>query len=156
MTNFDLSTAFVTAGITAIFGLLLFVLQQIIDRYYFEPRQKLKEVIEEIAIALIHYSNLYTNPTNYGTERWDSPMRISYSEASIKTRELASKLKVRSDNIPKFGALIKSVNTISQENINIAYSKLIALSNSYSNEGRSLENADLAEEIRNLLKISLK
>ena len=147
------SETFIIAGITLLGGIFLFILQQIIEKSFFKPLQKQKDTIEDIATLLIQYSSLYTNPTNYGGEHFDNLIRKKYSDASNKTRELASLLKVRSDNIPLYNFWVKIYNIIPRKNIGNAFSKLIGLSNSYGNVGHGIENSDLADEIRNLLKI---
>jgi hypothetical protein len=154
--NLNLSTALITASITLFGGVILFVLQQIIDKFFLRPIQKQKEIIERIAIALIHYANIYTNPINYGAEPWDSPHRKRYNEASNYTRELASILKVRSDNIPLYDFWVKIKGVLPRKNLIEAHYKLIGLSNGYGdiNSG-GIRNTDEANKIRELLKIPI-
>ena len=153
--NFSIATAFITAGITLIGGVILFAIQQVLDKSIFVPLQKQKDTIEDLAIMFIHYASLYANPMNYGGELWDSPHRKLYTEASSKTREFTCVLKVRSDNVPFYNTLTKIGRTVSKKDINQAYLNLMTLSNSYSNVGRGLENSKLVDETRGLLGIPL-
>lgn len=53
---------FVIIFTTVVSGTLVFVVGQIILKFIIEPIHKQKEIIGEIADALIYYANLYTHP----------------------------------------------------------------------------------------------
>lgn len=142
-----------TAAITLIGGIILFIFQHIIIEIFIKPIQKQKEVIENIAISLIHFSNLYTSPVQYGSLPSDNPIRKKYMDAANKVRELAALLKVKSENILLYDKwnIIKYV--LPKQNVEQAFEGLIHLANSFGSEGRGVENSDIADRIRTLLEI---
>lgn len=142
-----------TAAITLIGGIILFIVQYIIIEILIRPIQKQKKVIEDVAIYLIHYSNLYTNPTQYNNTPSDSPIGKKYMDAVNKIRELAALLKVRSDKILIYNFWVKLNYVINRKNIDEAFACLICLSNSFGHENDDVPNNEIAKKIRISLKI---
>ncbi len=148
-----LSSSILTATLTLIGGILLFVIQHLIIEVSVKPIQKQKMIIEDIAVSLISFDNLYSNPTNYGNLPSDSPVREKYMNASHKIRELAAQLKARSDNIPFYAVWTKAKYVLPKDKIQEVFGDLIGLSNSFGHEGKGLENSERADKIRGLLNI---
>ncbi len=151
--TFNLFYAIITAGITLLGGITLFIIQRIIDRVFMSPIQKQKEAVEEIAIYLIHYSKLYSNPETSLMDSYGNPKQ-RHIDAMNKTRELAALLKVRTDNIPCYGFWKNIGYVLPKEKIDIAWRELIGLSNSFTgNDSSGIKNTDIANKVRGLLKI---
>ena len=79
-------TEFLTAGLTIIGGVFIFVVVEILNQFLIKPIIDLKEVIGKITYALMYYSDLYTNP-NLSESR-----REEYKKDSSGLRHLASEL----------------------------------------------------------------
>lgn len=59
----ELYDIFLTSAVTIIGGISIFVIGQIILKFFIEPVNDLRGVIGETVYALIFYSNIYTNPS---------------------------------------------------------------------------------------------
>ncbi len=55
---------YLTASITILGGFIVFVLGQIVVKFFIEPIHEQSKTIGEIAYSLIFYANLYSNPGN--------------------------------------------------------------------------------------------
>lgn len=152
--NNNIQSAILTATITSILGVIILAVQKSIEHIYLIPINKQKETIEVIAVDLIKYANLYANPFAFDTLPSDSSMRRDFEIASNKIRELSALLSVKTNNINNYSfwyalGLIK----VKKEKVLDASGKLMALSNSFGNVGRGIQNSELSDEIKKLLAI---
>jgi len=128
---------------TVISGVLVFVIGQIIQRFFLEPIQKYKAVIGKIDNKLKFYKNIITNPGS------DLIPKDIVLECSGELRKLSCKLEEIYKQIP-FRGIIKP-----KEKISDSASRLIGLSNSVA-IGRpeyTLENNEDIKRIRENLNI---
>lgn len=73
---------FLTSSLTILGGVLVYVLGQLISKFYIDPVDKLRETMGELRDILIFYSNVYTNPGTAKNEMMD--------ETSDKLRKMAT------------------------------------------------------------------
>lgn len=138
--------------LTIIAGVITYTIGQIILKIFIEPIQDYKTIISEIAVALVNYANIYTNP-GMGS---DKIMDI----ASHELRVLASKLNAQTNVIPMYGLIAKLFVLPKREDSYHVQSNLIGLSNGIraKNTGPvnvSEINAGKANQICKLLKIDM-
>lgn len=124
---------------TVMSGVLVFVLSEIIQKFFLEPLQKYKKVTGKIDNQLKFYANVITNPGNI------LPREI-YLECSNTLRKLSCELEVTYKQIP-----FKKLTT--RRKISDAASRLIRLSNNLSRPGEALHNSGDIDEIRKDLDI---
>lgn len=123
---------------TVISGVLVFVLGEIIQRYFLEPRQRYKEVIGKIDYSLKFYANIIANPGIL-------PEKL-YLECSEVLRTLSCELEATYKQIP-----FKKLSTCKK--VSDAARRLIRLSNNLSQPGEALHNSDDMDKIRANLNI---
>ena len=144
-TNNKLFEIVLASSLTIIGGVFIYVLGQIISKFFIEPIHGQRKVIGEVADALIYYANIYTNP---------NIMSGRTNEASDRIRELATLLQSKTQFIPKYGFFEKLGIVIKRPSIYVASRNLIGLSNSM---GRSLASArdssSRVDSIRSALRI---
>jgi hypothetical protein len=110
-----------TAGITIFGGFFVFVLGQIVIKFFIEPIQKQSEAIGDIAHSLIYYADQYSNPGSGKPE--------DIKETSNVLRKLASEL-VAKTYVIKLYIIWESLKLVPKRNaIMEAHSNLIGLSN---------------------------
>lgn len=150
----ELEKVFLTSGLTILGGVIVYVIGQILSKFFIEPIHEQKKLIGEIADSLIFYSNIYTNPGMTAPELM--------KDAHEKLRQQATLLISKTHMIPKYNFFSRLGVVISEKDIEGAFWGLIFLSNSVfqsSNEmGRSaaLTNDDMAEKIKKLLKLRIE
>lgn len=111
-----------TSILTIIGGVLIFVIGQIILKFYIDPIQKLDECRGNICDALLFYRNIYLNP--------NSTNKRKMRETSKKIRELATELLAK-QNMVRGRHFFEELNfIITKKNIHYAHKALIGLSNS--------------------------
>lgn len=124
---------------TVMSGVLVFILSQIIQKFFLEPLQKYKEVIGKIDNQLKFYTNVITNPGNILS-------REIYLECSHTLRSLSCELEASYKQIP-----LKKLDT--RRKVSDAASRLIRLSNNLNQTGEALHNSGDIDEIRKDLNI---
>lgn len=152
-------------------GVAVFILGEIVVRFFLMPIHKFKEIKGEIASVLLFHANnygqIYRNLDDIlGTEGGDERVineRIEsakmwnndLSKASDETRAVVAKLISVAEGIP-FYPLIAFIRVVpSKDNIKTARRQLIALSNSFSagQAGQAVPSAERSDEICNILNI---
>jgi|GEM_PF-2754834 len=149
-------------------GVAVFILGEIVVRFFLTPIHKFKEIKGEIASVLLFHANNYGQVyknlddilcTEGGDDRvineriesakmWNNDL----SKASDETRAVVAKLIAVAEGIP-FYPLIAFIKVVpSKENIKIAKKQLIALSNSFS-AGQAAPSAERSDEICKILNI---
>lgn len=140
-------TEFLTAGLTIIGGIIIFVIGQLINQFFIKPIISLKEEIGRIAYALIYYSNIYTSPTKNPYDR------DKYMETAKELRNRASELRAKYTAVSSFA--LRFFRQPKKEHMALATNKLIFLHNSLF-EGDARENDKVSNKIEDLLKIVKK
>jgi len=137
---------FLTAAITIFGGFVVFVLGQIVIKFFIEPIHKQSETIGDIAHYLIFYANQYSNP---GTGKHED-----IEETSRVLRKQAGELIART-HVIKIYTLFEFCKLVPKRSaIWKAHSNLIGLSNIVGSPGMSGIEADkMRNEIEILLNI---
>jgi hypothetical protein len=118
----DLIAIFLTAGLTILGGIIVFVSGQVITRFYLDPVDNLLQVIGEVSYGLVYYAKYYTNP-GYSQEE-------VAKEIEIELRKLASQLSAKANAVKGYKFFVKCKYLPSYTNVSIAKQELIGLSNS--------------------------
>ena len=134
-------TEFITAGITIIVGVTVYVIGEILNQFMIKPIIELKEEIGRVASSLTYYAYIYSNPKTANRE--------TELEASHELRLRASELRAKMNNVSK---MMLSRCKLSKENVKKASEGLIFLSNALFS-GKPLGNYEKRKEIENLLNI---
>jgi hypothetical protein len=133
-----------TSMVTILGGVTIFVLGQIILKFYIEPIQQFRLHIGKITDALIFYANLYSNP---GTN-----VKEQVKEASNEIRKLASELISTSAVVPLYRTWSSLKIIPKLKNIKEARSNLIGLSNSlFSSQNNSQESKFNRERVEKII-----
>lgn len=137
-------TEFLTAGLTIIGGITIFVIGQLVSQFLIKPIISLKEEIGKITYALMYYSNVYTNPSI-------DPDKINiYMEVSKELRNRACELRAKYCAVSSLALLL--FRQPKKEDMAEASNRLIFLHNSLMG-GDAVENKKVSNEIEELLKI---
>lgn len=138
-----------TSALTVIAGTGVYTLGQLIAKFIIEPIHKQKEVIGDIADALVFYANVYSNPGIHAKEKVD--------EASKRFRQLSGLLRARSYLIPSYDRMAKMKLVLLRTDIEKAASGLMGVSNSvYGGPDESILRQHIdsyVKEIRRALAI---
>jgi hypothetical protein len=118
---------FKTVFFTVLSGVLVYIIGQIINKFYIEPIQRQKETIGKISDALIYYSNLYTSPKISATQEFDRPEKREKAHEDF--RNLACELVSRTHQIPHYIYLSYLKIVPKEKIIIISRGNLIGLSN---------------------------
>ena len=141
----ELEKIFLTSGITIFGGVFVFVVGQIIQKFFIEPIYQLFSHIGIISVDLVYYGQYYANP-GMGKEE-------KLGETSDNIRKDASILKGKVNGIWFYWVweFLKIVPC--RQNISEAISCLIRISNKIFN-GKGTENSRDADRVVELLGIS--
>lgn len=140
-----------TASITILGGTFVFVLGNIIVKFFIDPIQKQKETIGEIFDALTYYANIYTSPKSHFIGM-NAPQKESYIKTQPAIRRLATLLESKTQMIPWYN-LFSRCNVVPPiENIEKAHKSLLGISNSIFNIAEGKNNHLMAMSIRKLLR----
>ncbi len=71
----ELFKIFLTSGLTIFGGLFIYVIGQLISKFFIEPIHKQSRCIGEIYYSLIFYADLYGNPDNDSKEERNEAKR---------------------------------------------------------------------------------
>lgn len=131
-----------TVFLTVFSGVMTFVLGQLVLKLVIEPVHEFKKAIADIALALIEYANIYSNPGVTGEE--------TEKKASEQLRKLASRINAQIYLIPLYGITAKLFRLPSRKKVFAAASDLIGLSNGVvkSPSDLVLANLERAERTR--------
>lgn len=136
----ELTKIFLTAGLTIFGGVVVFVLGQLIGKFFIEPVYELKRSLTDIQFSLIFYAREILTPVTGDEDRC--------SEASAAIRKHAAELWTKVKFIPFYTVLSKLTFGFlpGKHACRKAASQLIGLSNSVHRPDRSI-NADRIEKI---------
>jgi hypothetical protein len=138
-----------TVFFTILAGVITFVLGQLALRLLVEPVQELKRTIADIAVAIIRYANVYSNPGVTGEER--------ENEAAREIRGLASKLNAQMYLVPGYSKVHRLFGLPAKQDISQAMRHLIGISNSVhqANSDMGVANAQKSDKVCDLLGIHM-
>lgn len=138
-----------TSALTVITGTSVYTLGQLISKFVINPIHKQKELIGDIADALVYYADVYSNPGVGKKEKID--------EAHKRFRQLSGLLRARSYIIPSYNRVAKMKLVPLRSDIERAANSLIGISNSVyggPNESTSRQHNDrYVMELREALDI---
>lgn len=134
-----------TSALTVLGGVLIYVIGQIISKFFIERIYNQADIISEINDSLIFFANIYSNP---GFSAKDKA-----NEASKRLRQLATLLRSKTYMIPWYGFFEKIKIVPKLSDINEASGNLIGLSNSLYRESDRPANNRRVDEIRKSLKL---
>jgi len=112
----------ITAGLTVLVGVIVFVSQQIIERFFVAPLSEFRQTLADVSYNMIYYANIYTSP---GIGEDDAQVK-----ASEKLRDSAAKLISTSYMINGYTILWLLRRIPSRRQVNEAANLIIMLSNS--------------------------
>lgn len=113
---------FLTAALTIIGSVIVFVIGEILSKFFIDPIKEQKALIGKVEDELTFYANVYCNPNiNRGNRT---------VEAEDKIRQLSTLLRSKTQIIPCYSLWGKLRLIPTKKNINLAASELIGLSNS--------------------------
>jgi hypothetical protein len=115
-----MGTAITTAVLTIIGGVTVYVLGQIITKFFIEPYQEYRKTVGEIAYTLVYYANVSAGT---GEDR--------QHEAWSAFRQNAARLLSSTEQIPSYDWFARKTwtNLPPTESVNKAFHALIGLSN---------------------------
>jgi hypothetical protein len=103
-----------TAALTVVLGFVVFVLGQIVQRFFLEPMQEQKRIIGEIAFAVLYYGNVSIMANKERQE-----------EAVFHLRKLAGQLRATLWTVPWY-RLFESLRMVEKrENVLTASEQLV-------------------------------
>ena len=144
--NMGIGYGIATAALTALFGVCVLVIGQIIQRFFLEPIQEQRKAIGEIAYNLTFLANVgsLAHVQHEGT-------RISSAadpvEAAQTLRKLASHLRASLNTIPFYDALASVSHMPKRSSVLKASSGLIGWANSIFGGERSPHREWIAEAL---------
>lgn len=148
---------FIIIFTTVFSGTLIFVVGQIILKFIVEPIHKQKEIVGEIADALIYYANLYTHPVFKG-ELKDSEVDKKRKRGHEEFRKFACQIMSKTQLIPYYKTLSILRIIIKKQKIIEARGNLIGLSNGMwpRIDSEDIEhNDENVEKLKSLLNLDI-
>jgi hypothetical protein len=131
-----------TSALTVFGGVLVFVIGQIVVKFFLEPIHEQSRVISEINDSLIYFSNLYMNPDN--SRYLSSSLGKERDEASKTLRRHAGQLDSKTNVIACYGLWERLRVVPKHPDVTKACKGLIGLSNALFSG-----TSDSAREFRN-------
>jgi|SRR5882672_686705 len=138
-----------TVFLTILAGVATFALGQFVLVLLVEPVRELKRTIADIAVALIKYANIYSNPGVVGDEK--------ENEAARELRALASKLNAQMYLVPAYSKLYRLFGLPAKSSISQSMRYLIGISNAMhkGNADMGTANAEKSDKVCDLLGIHM-
>jgi hypothetical protein len=147
---------------TVLSGVSVYVIGQIVLKFFVDPLHAQQEVIGKIIDFLIqhetHYSHPGTEPNNPMIQKVGTPAeewRQQLRETKTKARTLASELIVRTHAVPAYGILQRTGLVLTRADIRLAHTELRDLSLNLLNVPviEATKNAKRVDKIKSALKI---
>lgn len=117
----------VTAALTALFAVIVFVAGQLAQRFILEPIQEQRKIIGEIAFSLLFHANVsdMAELANAGLVQLEEPKEV------VKTlRSLAGRLRSTLYTIPFYDTFARLGFVLSKDAVKSASRSLVGWSNS--------------------------
>lgn len=137
-------SSLVTASLTALFAVLVFVAGQFLQRFFLEPIQEQRKIIGEIAFSLLFHANVMDMSAreNKGLVRLEEPVEIVRS-----LRGLASRLRATLWTIPCYKLFSKLGIVPDEESVMVSTQSLVGWSNSIHHGDPSEHRKIVAEKL---------
>jgi len=131
--------------LTAFCAICVFVLGQILSKFFIEPIYEQKKIIGQIAHFLLYYAGQISSP---GKDDIDGIR----TKASAQFRLLSCELQSKTYSIPLYCLWSYMRLILKKEKVQECHADLIFISNSLFN-GKSKENREARERIKTILKL---
>ncbi len=141
----DLLQIFLTATLTIIGGVLIYVLGEIIKIIFIDPWQKFNKVIAKIDNELKYYAYIIANP---GIKNHEGELDPNYLKCSKRIRKFSCDLETSYKQLPE---ILKSKYPVSK--IVDSAQLLIGISNGIFHRETAILNSDSMKKIRENLNI---
>jgi hypothetical protein len=143
----ELFKIFLTSGLTIFGGVLVYVLGQIVSKFYIESIYEQKKIIAEINNVLIFYANQFYIHREFNPKA---------EKVADEIRSLSTQLRARTESILSYSFFEKCKIVLPKKDIHSASSSLIGLSNSvYYREDISNHVESYKTNIAKKLKIEI-
>lgn len=136
----------ITVGLTIFGGVCVFVIGQIVTKFFLEPLYEQRKIFGEIAEGVLYYAQYFCNPG-------EDDVGGCRSKGADETRKLCTRLLARTSAIPFYKLFVCLKLVPKSEDVVSASEKLMGISNSFF-RGEASRNDNAAQEIKTLLKIS--
>lgn len=130
--------AFYTSSLTIITGVLVYVLGQIIIKFFVEPIYEQRKAIGDVLDMLIFYGIIYVNASNFDKQQHD--------EVAKAMREKSSLLRVRTYAIPHYDSLANLGIVLERKSIHAVCKSLNAISHDVYDKDPSMKMYEEARE----------
>ena len=134
-------------GLTIFGGVCVFVMGQIITKFFLEPLYEQRKMFGEISDGVLYYAQYFCNPgqDDIGGNR---------TKASDAVRKLSAGLLAKSNAVPFYRIFAFFKIIPSSKDVNEVAKNLMFLSNSFFN-GDGIRNDGAAQKVKQLLKLSV-
>jgi hypothetical protein len=137
-----------TVLLTVVSGTAVYVIGQIIQRFFLDPVLELRRTIADIGEALIFHANLFANPVRSSA----APLPENYMACSCALRAKASLLRAKAYAVPWYPLFCVLGVAPCAKSLGEASTDLILLSNSLGGEHTNgKDNANVADRIKHTL-----
>jgi hypothetical protein len=140
---------------TLLVGITIFVVGQVVARFFIEPMHEQRVCLRQIANAWVFYANRYMNP-----EPWDSDeppeRRESRAEAHKVFRQRASELVAKTYSIPLYGLWQHLPMFPTRADVDELWIDLLDLSDGVYLPDKMLRTKEAADDIETRLHIRPK
>jgi hypothetical protein len=124
-----MASSIVTAAFTALFGAVVLVLGQVIQRFLIEPVQEQRKAIGEVAHNLVFLANV-SNASSRMVRGGPTPFVVDPADAVRTLRRLAGQLRASLWAIPLYDGLARIRCVLGRERVMRASAGLVGWSNS--------------------------
>lgn len=138
-------TTVATAALAALFGVIVFVAGQLLQRFFLEPVQEQRKIIGEIAFCLVFHANVM----EMSARKDQGLVRVEEPVETVKTlRGLASKLRATLWTIPMYQLLARLKIVPKATTIMTAAKGLVGWSNSIHHGDPTIHRRLVADALK--------
>ncbi|HEX8638403.1 MAG TPA: hypothetical protein VF692_10095 [Pyrinomonadaceae bacterium] len=137
--------AIVTASLSALFAVCVFVIGQFVQRFILEPIQEQRKIIGEIAFSLLFHANVsdMSMRANKGLVQLEEP------NETVKTlRSLAGRLRATLHTIPFYNFFSRLKFVPSEDDIKSASQSMVGWSNSIYSGDTDIHKKSITEHLK--------
>ena len=138
-------SSIVTAALTALFAVIVFVAGQLAQRFLLEPIQEQRKIIGEIAFSLLFHANVMdmARRANSGLMQLEEP-----TETAKTLRSLAGRLRATLYTIPFYNAFARLGFVPNSEAVESASQSLVGWSNSIHHGDPEVHRKAIVESLK--------
>jgi hypothetical protein len=138
-------TSIVTAALTALFAVIVFVAGQLAQRFILEPIQEQRKIIGEIAFSLLFHANVMdmARRANSGLLQLEEP-----TETAKTLRSLAGRLRATLYTIPFYSTFTRLGTIPSADAVKSASQSLVGWSNSIHSGDPDVHKRAIVESLK--------